>query len=130
MKKIALLSLISLLPFYAQAMEMPGSLPVYFRYYTPDIPALHNKITMVFVDQGNTLAHAVTVFKTKNNIAAGTPFILVFDAATIDENRSAHLNIVERRRGQASIKQGSFPDPIGINNPINITFPMGLPRVN
>jgi len=109
---------------------MSASLPVHFRYYTPKITALHNKITTVHVDEGDTLAYAVALFKKANNITAGTPFTLFFDNRMIDVYTWPRLNIILGPRGPI-IQQGTFDaDPISINNPIKIVPQMRHPRAD
>ena|ERR1700722_1389668 len=115
MKRLVFGSALILLSFGAQAMEMVGNIPVYFKFYTPRTPALHNKVKVVYIPEEKGLYNALKQVTEVEDI--NTDFALFFDG-----RRLSHMNnpAIERINGKVFMQD--FPDEdIRIDNPISIT---------
>ena len=123
MKKVALLSLVTLLTCCAQAMETGGPLEVAFKFFTPKIPTLHNKITTVQVKDGATLKEAIKELGKINNLTLGATLsmLVVFDDINILSNQWQNIAI---QGVNSQVMLGNIsPRNINMYNPIRVGFP-------
>jgi|GEM_PF-2696036 len=121
MKMFHVVSLIALVPLCAQATRQSSSLQIFFHFNSPAVPALHNQINAISVQEGDTFAHAVAKLKKQVRIPAGYNLsFMTYDLMSIPVNQWPTIDIIRDERG-AKLTGFAF-GLVGEDTPISVSL--------